>query len=270
MFRASPARSAVGRIIRIDSDQEEQLRTGILSALLALASSVPVSLFGGDLRPDSLSELQILLEVPPDPRFWDVLGPERYLRNKSSEIVLVPDPTRIHVLFWARKVIKPEWLPADLDQLLVGVRDINQDERGHMPEGWVSDSVLAGYEVRGFRFYIIENGLHLSLRIHFPADVKIRDDDQSVANSLMRFLNLPASVFDAARFSMTWSSPLFYGSVEPDEFPPSPNGLVSGDWWDSLSFASDGVFLFVSVREVRAGVWNNVRPHTQPRPPDRF
>ncbi len=243
--------------------------TGILSAFLALASSVPV-LSGAGLKPATVSELETLLEVPPDPRFWDVLVPERYLRNKSREIVLVPDPTRIHVLFWARKVIKPEWLPADLDQLLVGLRDINQDERGRMPGGWVSDFVLAAYEVRGFRFYIIENGLHLSLRIHLPVDVKIRDDDQSLANCLARFLNLPASVFDAARFSMTWRFPLSYGSVEPDEFRPSPDGLVSGDWWDSLSFASDGVFLFVSVREVRAGVWNNVRPHTQPWPPDRF
>ena len=103
-----------------------------------------------------------------------------------------------------------------------------------------------------------------------PAGVEIRDDQQSVGDALKRFLNLEPSIFDAPYWTTVWSSPLFYGFLEPDEPRRDSKGGIVFEWWENVAFASDGSFLFASVREVRDGVWKNVKPDWQPVPPDRF
>ncbi len=242
----------------------------MLLALFLVAARVHgVALPSSDLKPSTLAQLEVVSQTEPDPRFFDPLVPERNL-TKESELVPVPEPVRRHALLWAKRVVKAEWLPANLDQLLVGLRNINQDERGRIPTGWVPDLVIAKYEIRAFRFYLIENGLTLSVRVHFPAGQKIGDENEAVARSLATFLNLDASVLTTSCFITTWRSPLCYGMVEPDEPRPDSKGSLPREWGDSICFASDGGFLFASVREVRDGVWINVKPDWQPVPPDRF
>jgi hypothetical protein len=126
------------------------------------------------------------------------------------------------------------------------------------------------YGIEGFSFHLVENGLSLSIRVDMPQGVEIRDDQQSIAGSLKRFLNLNPPVFAAPYSTRAWWSPLFYGVLEPDEPRRDPKGRFVFEWWDSICFASDGSFLFVSIREARDGVWRNVERDWQPRLPDRF
>ncbi len=243
--------------------------------LLVIVLLAPVFLRGSELKRTTTGELESLGRLQPgrfwDPRFWDILVPDNNKQNmQPNDLVTVPAVVKEQATYWAKKVVKREWLPANLDQLWVGLRDIKQDTSGLIPAGYTVDLALAEYQIDGMTFHLVENGLTLSLRVDLPQGSQIADDQHSIGDSLKRFLNLDSAIFDAPYWTTVWWSPLLYGVLQPDEPRRDSEGGMLFEWWENVAFASDGTFLFASVREARDSVWKNVKPDWQPVPPDRF
>ena len=202
-----------------------------------------------DLHEMTLKQVQRVSES--EGMLGDVLVPEKILRRESAkDRVTPPEPERAHAEHWVKSILKEEWIPAGIQSLMVGFKDIEQANIKY-PDGShaTADLIVTEYSRRGYHFHIIENGLGLSVRVDLPPGLPVLNQRDSLKASLMQFFNINGIYLDGSSWEIRSRPGLFYGWIKA-KTRSRRHGLYMSQWWEEFSFGSDGTFIFIQVSEI--------------------
>jgi hypothetical protein len=176
---------------------------------------------------------------------------------------------------WFRQIVRPEWLPDNLEDLLVAIPDLKKSETldgtGEVVSEVIGDYVAAEYEKDDHRLLIQENGATVSLRVEYPTRQVIGDDPGGfVLNNVARFLRVPEQELEASHVDLEARGDLLLGTVTTDlseGWPFNDDGLLECWWWQHVRVCTDGRFFFATMMEADG---SPTPPFAEPGLPDRF
>lgn len=213
-----------------------------------------------------------------NPDYLDALVPENpSVASNSIPISAVPPEVLNTSLYWIRKVVREEWLPKNLKNVISASKDLRlrEDRRdarfGLVLPCWVADYIVSHYMVWEHTVYIQENDISVSARIHFPETVGIPDNPKIfVRECIKKFINISGEELESLSYDLQRRGNLIHGIVGKE----STSTLVDGGqikcpnwWWHRMTICTDGSFFFVSVPERDGKPFN---PQANLGLPDRF
>lgn len=167
---------------------------------------------------------------------------------------------------WMKRVIKNEWLPKDLAERLIAIKDWTRIERSALDGAvrWseVGDYLCVTYTVRDHSFMMQEDGRRLSLRVDLP---KARDADFDVetfiTECIVQFLTVPDGYGSRVRYDLKETDGVYHGAAFVED-----TGAEHW-WWHKMRVLTDGQIFFVSLVELDG---TEPRPQAKLGSPDRF
>ena len=174
----------------------------------------------------------------------------------------IPISVMNHAVSWIKKVVRSQWLPPEIENNLVALKDAKllerKDKHGVIFSERKGDFLILEYESGGNRFHIQESGVSVSVRIDFAVLQAMTVDPKSfISISLKKFLNFPSGV--SQDLSVANISPLYKATIVDDASPR--------EWWNNVKAYTDGDFFFIYIREIDPA---NNNPQARPGLPDRF
>lgn len=157
----------------------------IIVCIAIFVSCVDV-VFGGNAEKKLLSDEAIkLIDILGNEKlvYLDALWPSSSLiEDKKIPKSKVSHEVIEKSVYWIKTAVKKEWLPEDLQNRLITLKDFKKWEKrnkqGIVFSQWVGDYIIAEYEIRGYKINIQENGQSLSLLVVLPDTTDISLDPQ--------------------------------------------------------------------------------------------
>jgi|GEM_PF-5145678 len=229
------------------------LATSLVTAALAISAedmSKPLR-----LKKASAERMEVLADESS--HFAEALLPEK-VRGTTIPLAAVDERVKKLGVFWIRNFLKAEWLPHDFESKIVPKKGVILREgsrRGgsERPE-WKGDYFVLDYEIAGHRFYVLESGVSVSVRIDFAQETEIPADPRTQFRQwLGKFFAAPDVNLAIQRLNFVRTDAIF--TMSRGDFPvlKTDGSLVHVDAWDFLEIVSDGQFLYVSISEVEPG-----------------
>ena len=193
---------------------------------------------------------------------WDYLAAlwpsDEELRRYRASLSIVPPDVVESASSEIRTYIKKEWLPANLENRLIPMKDWVRRERVVTPKGTryalIVDALIAEFSIQGYNIQIQDRPCLGVLIYPVKPNQEIADIKDYINNSISRFLNFPPSKLGSIEYVLehTEATPdrkLFYGKLlcewdlawdEPFPLPIRPR-----KWWNSMRVCTDGNFIFL-------------------------
>jgi len=206
-------------------------------------------------KPEMTAEEAISALGKKDPVFLDALPPPE-----------IPEAVTTYAAGWMRRVIREKWLPGDIEQRFLKIKDLRKlelfDKNGVLFSKWEGDYVAIRYPLQGHDILLQENGLYISVWVKSPDKAPEGGDINAwVAAAVDRFLCIPEAAAKTRKpLILDHTGPIYHGR------------LLHGDeklneWWQQVWVCTDGHFIFMSVVELDGKPRS---PQARPGLPDRF
>ena len=175
---------------------------------------------------------------------------------------MLPPAIVEHAGSWIRRIVKERWVPTDIDEQLIAMKDWKRRGRrvypGRVAFGVTVDALMAEYTLGGYNFQIQDDGKTLGILVFplkpngaTPPTIK-----EYVTGSIAKFLNVPPPKTGSLEYTLKHSrlgkNKIYYGTVwcEWDEQKNSSfEASKSQTWWNHMSVSTDGQFIFFSIPE---------------------
>lgn len=234
----------------------------IIVCILIFISCVDVVLGGIEGEKALSGEVTRLIDNLGDKEhvYLDALWPSSTLiENKKIPISKVSPEVIEKSVYWIKTAIKKEWLPEDLQNRLITLKDFKKwekrDKQGIVFSQGVGDYIIAEYETRNYKINIQENGRSLSLLIALPDTTDISQDPEGIIKKWIEtFTNFPLQKSNRLTYQLQKADDVYYGKVLCDWEDKTADLLsgktvISNMWWQHFNVCTDGTFFFISLPE---------------------
>ena len=120
------------------------------------------------------------------------------LARYQVSLSVVPPAIIEGAVSWIRRIIKDNWLPPEIDEKLIAMKDWKRRGRrvfsGRVAFGVTVDALMTEYTLGGYNFQIQDDGNHLGILV-FPLkpDGAAPSIKEYLTGSIAKFLNVPPS-----------------------------------------------------------------------------
>lgn len=245
----------------------------LFTGALSVADPSGETKAAASLSPETRAAWRMIADES-EPFLMGVFLPEARTNQTSAvRVSTIPKRALNQGIGWMKKVLKKEWVVANLEDSLWAVKDFRlwekRDTTGQVFSQTVGDYIVAEYSTNGLSFHLADDGEGLSIRIDLSGPTALGSDSEKGIRQLVeQFIDLPAKVKPLLRSKIRTKGGLTYGRFALE-------GLLKGEdmdqthWWQDLTVCTDGHFFFVWVGEVDADE-GPVHPQATPGPPNRF
>jgi hypothetical protein len=210
---------------------------------------------------------------PPDETFILEEG-----LGEDFPITKVPPDVKESAIREVKKVVRPEWLPADIESSLkarrnVKLRELRDPQTGVLLSINEADILVFDYEIEGHRFCLFETGAYVTARIQLPEELDTRKDvERSYVQLVARFFTMPEAAVLPKNIRVQQNGPIFsfYRKDRSDSLEVFTRAREGGlaEWWFLLNGCSDGHFFVLSIPELPTP--SSPPPSGRMGYPDRF
>ncbi len=223
------------------------------------------------------SKEKVLSLANKQPKLMDILLPDEK-KGTAESITVIPAPITSNAVYWIKKVVRSQWLPPDIKENLIALKDVKQlekkDKHGVVFSERKGDFLVLDYKIMDHAFHIQESGVSVSLRVDLPKEVSVSSDPSGfIKKCLADFLNIPSDALGTLDIQVEKDAPLytvFSTDISPRSIlPVTTDGKLRNEshWWERMIICTDGKFFFVYASEVEPGSYS---PQAKPGLPDRF
>ena len=172
---------------------------------------------------------------------------------------------------WIRRIIKDNWLPPEIDEKLIAMKDWKRRGRRVYPDRTAFGVTVAAFILEfsrgGYNFQIQEDGNRLGVLVYpTKPDRAAPTIEEYLTGSISKFLNVPPAkiggmVYTLKNSQLGEDGKIYYGQMwcEWDEQKNSSFETIKiQTWWNRMSVCTDGHFVFLSIPETLPNP--NLRP----------
>ena len=181
----------------------------------------------------------------------------------------VPARDRIHAAAWLRRVVKPKWLPSDIESRMTALKDVGQlesrDKDGNLISQYVGDYIVGDYVISGYGFHIQDSGYMISVRVDFPQPQEVSANPSSFMRKYISdFFNVSSDSMSSVPLQISEDSSVYMA------FNPDTMRILDYEagrhWWENPRIYTEGQFFFAIFPEREP----DTSPVAKPGLPDRF
>ena len=208
--------------------------------------------------------------------YWSALWPsDEELRRYSASLSMVPPDVVEDAASRIRTYLKKKWLPTNLDNRLIPMKDWVRRQRVVTPirtrSRVIMDVLIAEFSIKGYNIQIQDFPCLGVLILPVKPNKEIADIEDYISSSISTFLNFPLSKFGNIEYMLEHTQngadrKIFYGKLTC-EWNLAWDGILTKQyrhrkWWNSMTVFTDGYFIFLCISGSTPGHFD---PNRTPR-----